>query len=150
MKKKSNEIIKEKTYIKSTSQTQTIPSKSTKSHTKQRSHSSPIHPQKTIQGILNLFSKRQELIKEKPKASIDQFRKTHINIKVNKERPGSTFKLSSAKFDRNASTSRIKTPRINNQCNAQGSAKSLYRSYSVQTMDIKSDNINVNLKLADM
>ena len=57
---------------------------------------------------------------QKLEALIDQFRKTHINTKVNNERPGSAFKLSPSKLDRDPSTARIKSPkRINKQYNAE-------------------------------
>ena len=59
-----------------------------------------------------------------------------MNTKVNNERPESSFQLSSAEFSTVPSTSRTKSPiRMNKQCNAQESTKSLQRSYIIESMD---------------
>ena len=76
--------------------------------------------------------------------------------KVNNERPESSFKLPSAKFDADPSpththTSRTKSPiSMNKQCNAQGSIKYLNRSYDRESMDGEMDCIVANLYLEDM
>ena len=58
-----------------------------------------------------------------------------MNTKVNYKRTRSVFKQPSAKYDTVPSTSRVKSPiRMNKQCNAQGSTKSLQRSYSVENI----------------
>ena len=69
---------------------------------------------------------------------------------MNDERPESTFKLPSTKLDRHSSASRMKSRgRINKQCNAQGTIKPLNKSNSVESIDVETDNIIANLKLAD-
>ena len=66
----------------------------------------------------------------------------YMNTKGNSERPGSTFKLPPAKFDTVPSASRTKSPMgMNKRCPAQGSTKSLQRSYSVESMDSNTDFI---------
>ena len=68
--------------------------------------------------------------------------------KVKNERPGSTFKLPSTKFDTDPSTSRTKSPiRINKQCHAQGTTKCRNRSYRLESMDCETDHIVANLNL---
>ena len=39
---------------------------------------------------------------------------------------------------------------MNKWCNAQGSTKSLNKSYSAESIDIETDNTTVNLNLADI
>ena len=39
---------------------------------------------------------------------------------------------------------------MNKQCNAQGSTKSLQRSYSIESMDSDTDRIVANFKLVDI
>ena len=64
------------------------------------------------------------------------------------ERPGSTFKLPPAKFDAVPSSSRAKSPMgIDKQSNAQGTSKSLQRSYSMESMDCDTDHIIASLDL---
>ena len=68
--------------------------------------------------------KKQEQLKQKPQGPISQTEKIRMNIKVNNERPGSSFKLPSAKFHTVPSTSRTKSSiRVNKQCNAQNPYK---------------------------
>ena len=75
----------------------------------------------------------------------------HINSKVKNERPGSAFKLLSAKLERNSLTLRIKSPeRIDKQFNAQGLTKSLNRSYCIKNIDIEMDNRIANHNLEDI
>ena len=64
------------------------------------------------------------------------------------ERPGDTFKLLPAKFDAVPSPSRAKSPMgIDKQSNAQGSSKSLQRSYSIESMDSDTNRIVASLDL---
>ena len=64
------------------------------------------------------------------------------------KRPGGTFKLSPAKFDAVSSSSRAKSPMgIDKQSNAQGTSKSLQRSYSIESMDSDTDRIVASLDL---
>ncbi len=72
----------------------------------------------------------------------------HTNTDVISKRPGVTFKLPSAKFDAVPSPSRTKSPMgMNKQSNAQGSTKSLQRSYSIESMDSDTDHIVASLDL---
>ena len=90
-------------------------------------------------------------IKQKAQAPIDQAGRVHISIKVNNERPGGTFKLPPAKFNSVSSASRTKSPMgMNKQCNAQGSTKSLQRSYSVESMDNDTDRIVASLETNEL
>ena len=57
-----------------------------------------------------------------------------MNPKVNKERPGSTFKM----------------PSRTKQCNAQGSIKPLQRTYSIESMDSDTDRIVASLNLEEI
>ena len=69
-----------------------------------------------------------------------------MNTKVISEKPGGTFKLPPAKFDAVPSPSRKKSPMgIDKQSNAQGSSKSLQRSYSIESMDSDTDRIVASL-----
>ena len=71
-----------------------------------------------------------------------------MNTEVISERPGGTFKLPSTKFDAVSSPSRTKSPMgIDKKSNAQGSTKSLQRSYSIERMDSDTDYIVANLDL---
>ena len=83
---------------------------------------------------------RPEQLKQKSQASISQAMKIQLNTKVNKERPGSTFKMPS----RTKSSIRIK------QCNAQGSTKPLQRTYSIEIMDSDTDCIVASLYLEEI
>ena len=69
-----------------------------------------------------------------------------MNIKINSEKQGGSFKLPPAKFDAVPLTT--KSPmRVNKYCNAQGSTRSLQRSYTVESMDSDTDHIVVSLDL---
>ena len=71
-----------------------------------------------------------------------------MNTEVISERPGGTFKLPPAKFDAVPSPSRAKSPMgIDKQSDAQGSSKSLQRSYSIESMGSDTDRIVASLDL---
>ena len=90
------------------------------------------------------FKKPGEL-KQKAQAPIGQAGR--VNTQVFNERPGGTFKLPPAKFDA-VSSSRAKSPMvIDKQSNAQGTSKSLQRSYSIESMDSDTDCIVASLDL---
>ena len=63
-----------------------------------------------------------------------------MNTKMNKERPGSTFKM----------PSRTKSPIRMKQCNAQGPTKSLQSTYSIESMDSDTDRIVSSLNLKEV
>ena len=64
-----------------------------------------------------------------------------MNTKVNKERPGSTFKM----------PSRAKSPIRIEQCNFQGSKKkTLQRSYSIESMYSNTDHVVASLTLEEI
>ena len=70
--------------------------KSAQSPSKQPLHKSPIRPPKSIKDRLNKLSPiRPKQLKQKSQLPICQTAKIQINTKVNKERPGSTFKMPS-------------------------------------------------------
>ena len=74
---------------------------------------------------------RPEHLKQKSQAPISQATKIQMNTKVNKERPGSTFKM----------PSRTESPIRTKLYNAQGSTKPLQRTYSIESMN--SDTVYV-------
>ena len=136
----SNVVVQIKPHEGSTTPTRTN-SKSAKSPTKQLLHTSLIRPPKSIKGWLNNLSPiRPEQLKQKSQAPINQARKIQMNTNVNKERPGTTFKMPS----RTKSLVRIK------QCKAQGSTKSLQRTYSTERMDCNTDNIFASLNIEEI
>ena len=69
-----------------------------------------------------------------------------MNTEVNNERPRSAFKLPSNIIHTASSTSST----YNNDCNAQGSSKSLKRSYSLESMDSDIDLIVFKLNLEEI
>ena len=90
--------------------------------------------------VMDSQSKSQSSLKQKAQAPIGQAGRVYTNTKVNSKRPGGTFKL--------PSTSRTKSPlRMNKYFNAQGSTKSLQRSYSIESMDSDTDCIVASLNL---
>ena len=92
--------------------------------------------------------KKPEQLKQKAQAPIGQARRVHTNTEVISEKPGGTFKLLPAKFNAVPSLSRTKSPMgMNKQSNAQGSTKSLQRSYSIESMDSDTDRIVSSLDL---
>ena len=79
---------------------------------------SVILPPKSIKGRLkNSFPIRPEELKQKSQAPIIQAAKIQMNTKVNKERPGSTFKM----------PAKTKSPIRTKLCNAKGSTKHLQK-----------------------
>ena len=87
-------------------------------------------------------------VKQKTQAPICQSGRVHTNTEVISERPGDTFKLPPAKFNAVPSPTRTKSPMgIDKQSNAQGSTKSLQRSYSIESMDSNTDHIVASLDL---
>ena len=87
--------------------------------------------------------KRPGYLKQKAQSPSGQ-----MNAKVISDRPGGTFKLPPAKFDAVPSPSRNKsTMGMNKQSNAQGSTKSIQRSYSIESMDSDTDRIVACLNL---
>ena len=92
---RSNVIVQTKTHVGSITPTRTTP-KSAKSPSKQPLHKSPIRPPKCIKDRLkNLSPIRPEQLKQKSQLLISQIAKIQMNTKVNKERLGSTFKITS-------------------------------------------------------
>ena len=90
-----------------------------------------------------LTIKRPGQLKQKTQALIGQVGKVHMN----RERLRDAFRLPLAKFDAVSSASRKKSLiGMNKWCNAQGSTKSLQRSYSVESMDCDTDHIVASLK----
>ena len=77
-KKKSNEIIKEKTNTKSPTQIQITPPKKRKSSTKQTPHRSSIS--KNHQRQAKKIVSQKARTKRKPESLIDQPRKTHLHF----------------------------------------------------------------------
>ena len=77
---------------------------------------STMYPPKCIKDRLKIASQR---LKQKSQAPISQTGKIHMNTKVNKERPGITFKM----------PSRTKSPIRIKLCNAQGSRKTLQKTF---------------------
>ena len=63
-----------------------------------------------------------------------------MNNKMNNERPGSTFKM----------PSRTKSPIRTKQCNAQGSTKTLLRTYNIESMDSDTDLVVASLRLEEI
>ena len=122
---RSNVVFQTKTYVGSTTPTRTT-SKSAEFPTKQPLHKLPIRSPKSIKDRLkNLFPVKPEQLKPKSQAPLSQAGKIQINSKVNKERPGSTFKM----------PSRIKSPIRIKQCNSQGSTKTLKRTYKIESIN---------------
>ena len=86
--------------------------------------------------------------KQKAQATIGLAGRVNTNTEVFSERSGGTFKLPPAKFDTVPSSSRAKSPmRMNEQSNAQGTSKSLQRSYSIESMDSDTNCIVASLDL---
>ena len=110
-------------------------------HQKQPLHKSPIRPPKSIKDKLkNLSPIRPEQPKQKSQLPISQTTKIQMNTKVNKERPGSTFKI----------TSTTKSPITTKPSNAQQPTKSLQRTYSIESMDSDTDRLVASLNLEEI
>ena len=63
-----------------------------------------------------------------------------MNTKVNKERPGSTFKM----------LSRTNSPIRTKQCHTQGSTKPLKRTFSIESIDTDTDRVVACLNLEEI
>ena len=95
-----------------------------------------------------LTIKKPGQLKQKAPTPIGQAGRVHMNTEVIDERPEGIFKLPPAKFDAIPSPSRTKSPMgMNKQSNAQGSTKSLQRSYSIESMDSDTDCIVASFDL---
>ena len=93
---RSNVVIQTETHVGSITPTRTT--KSAKSPSKQPLYKSLIRQPKIIKDRLkNLHPIRLELFKQKSQVPISETTKIQMNAKVNKERPGSTFKMPSRK-----------------------------------------------------
>ena len=137
---RSNVVVQTKTHVGSITPTRTTP-KSAKSPSKQPLHKSPIRPSKSIKDRLkNLSPIRHEQLKQKLQLPIIQTAKIQMNNKVNKERPGSTFKIPST----------TKSPITTKQSNAQQSTKPLQRTYSIESMDSDTDRLVASLNLEEI
>ena len=137
--KRSNVVVQTKTHVGSITPTQTTP-KSAKSPSKQPLHKAPIRPPKSIKDRLkNLSPKRPERLKQKSQLPISQTTKIQMNTKVNKEKPGSTFKMPST----------TKSP-ITKPSNSQPPAKPLQRTYSIESMDNDTDRVVASLNLDEI
>ena len=93
------------------------------------------------------FKKPGEL-KQKAQAPIGRAGRVDTNTEVFSERQRGTFKLPPAKFNAVPSSSRAKSPmEIDKQSNAQGTSKSLQKSYSIESMDSDTDRIVASIDL---
>ena len=90
--------------------------------------------------LKNLIPIRPEQLNQKSQAPISQTVKIQMSTKVNKERPGSTFKIPST----------TKSPIRTKQSNAQGSTKPLQRMYSLESMNCDTDRIVASLDLEEI
>ena len=137
---RSNVIVQTKTHVGSIIPTRTTP-KSAKSLSKQPLHKSPIRPPKSIKDRLkNLSPIRPEQLKQKSQLPISQTVKIQMNTKVNKERPGSTFKIPST----------TKFPIRTKLSNAQQPTKPLQRRYSIESMDTYTECVLAGLNLEEI
>ena len=91
--------------------------------------------------------KRPGELKQKAQAPIGLAGRVNTNTEVFSERPGGTFKLPPAKFDAVSSSRAKSLMGIDKQSNAQGTSKSLQRSYSIESMDSDTDHIVAILDL---
>ena len=136
---RSNVVGQTKTHVGSITPTRTTP-KSAKSPSKQPLHKSPIRPPKSIKDRLkNLSPIRPEQLKQKSQLPISQTTKIQMNIKVNKEGPGSTFKIPST----------TKWPMTTKQSNSQQPTKPLQRTYSIESMESDTDRLVASLNLEE-
>ena len=137
---RSNVVVQTKTRVGSITPTRTTP-KSAKSPTKQPLHKSPIRPLKSIKDRLkNLSPIRPEQLKQKSQLPISQTTKIQMNTKGNKERLGSTFKI----------TSTINSPITTKPFNSQQPTKPLQRTYSIESMDRDTDRVVASLNLEEI
>ena len=137
---RSNVVVQTKTHVGFITPTRTTP-KSAKSPSKQPLHQSPISPPKSIKDrIKNLSPIRPEQLKQKSQLPISQTRKIQMNTKVNKERPGSSFKIPST----------TKSSITTKQSNSQQPTKPLQRTYSIEIIDSDTDHIITRLNLEEI
>ena len=137
---RSNVVVQTKTHVRSITSTRTTP-KSAKSPSKQLLHKSLIRPPKNFKDRLkNLSPIRPEQPKQKSQLPISQTVKIQMNTKVNKERPGSTFKIPLT----------TKSPITTKQSNSQQPTKPLQRTYSIESMDSDTDRVVASLNLEEM
>ena len=102
---------------------------------KTNSNTPPIETKNKFEMDSTPTIKKPRQLKQKTQVPIGHARRVHMNTEVISERPGGTFKLPPAKYDAVPSL-RTKSPMgIDKQFNAQGSTKSLQRSYSIESMD---------------
>ena len=128
---RSNVVVQTKTHVGSITPTRTTP-KSAKSPSKQPLHKSSICPPKSIKDRLKDLSPiRPKQRKQKSQLPISLTVNTQMNTKVNKERPGSTFKIPST----------TKSPIRTKQSNAQQPTKPPQRTYSIESMDSDTDRV---------
>ena len=136
----SNLVVQTKTHVGSITLTRTTKSAKSPS-TKQPLYKSPICPPKSIKDRLkNLSPIRPDQLQQKSQTPISQTAKIQMNTKVNKERPGSKFKMPST----------TKSPIRTKQSNAQGSRKSLQRTYCMESMDSDTDRVVASLNLEEI
>ena len=133
---RSNVVVQTKTHVGSITPTRTTP-KSAKSPSKtvvtSINHQS-VH-QKALKRLKNMSPIRPEQPKQKSQLPISQTVKIQMNTKVNKERPGSTFKISST----------TKSPITTKPSNSQQPTKLLQRTYSIEGVDSDTDRLVASL-----
>ena len=138
-RERSNVVVQTKTHVGSITPTRTT--KSTKSPSKQPLHKSLIRPPKSIKDRLkNLSPIRPEQLKQKSQLPISQTGKIQMNTKVNKQRPGSIFKIPST----------TKSPIRTKQSNSQQPTKPLQRTYSIKSMDSDTERVVASLNLEEI
>ena len=140
---RSNVVVQTKTPVGSIT-----PIRNTTKNAKQPLHKSPIRLPKSIKDRLkNLSTIRSEQLKQKPQLPFSQTTKIQMNTKVNKERPGSTFKIPSS--TKSPITTNSQQPTKPLQSNSQQPTKPLQRTYSIESMDSDSDRVVASLNLEE-
>ena len=135
---RSNVVVQTKTHVGSITPTRTTP-KSAKSPSKQPLHKSPIGPPKSIKDRLKNLSPLSEQLKQKSQFPISQTTKIQMNTKVNKERPGSTFKIPST----------TKSPITTEASNSQPPKKNACKG-RIESMDSDTDRLVASLNLEEI
>ena len=137
---RSNVVVQTKTLVGSITPTRNTP-KSAKSPSKQPLHKSLNSPPKSIKDRLkNLSPIRPEQLKQKLQLPISQTTKIQMNTKVNKERPGSIFKMPSTTM----------SPITTKQSNAQQPRKPLQRTHTIESLDSDTDCVVASLNLEEI
>ena len=90
--------------------------------------------------LKNLSPIRPEQLKQKSQLPINQTTKIQMNTKVNKERPGSTFKIPST----------TKSPITTKQPNSQQPTKPLQRTYRIESMVSDKDRVVASFNLEEI